>query len=287
PTRALDLELRDLNFAYDEGTFALRGINLTIPAGQTMALVGRTGSGKSTLAAMLSRAVDPPEGSVLLGGADVRGIDLNQLRSAVGVVSQRTDILSGSLAQNITLFEDYPRSRVEAAVRELGLSDWVAGFPDGLDTPLGAGGRTLSAGEEQLVAFARLLVRDVRVVILDEATARMDPLTERRVVAASDQLLRGRTGILIAHRLSSTERAQQVAVLADGRVIQQGLRADLARQPGPFFDLLTASGATTAEDLAQDLTQGSAAHSTQGSAAHSTQGPAAHTDAAQAPPSGS
>src|SRR5699024_1694676 len=158
PTRALDLEPADLNFAYDEGTFALRGINLTIPAGQTMALVGRTGSGKSTLAAMLSRAVDPPEGSVLLGGADVRGIDLNQLRSAVGVVSQRTDILSGSLAQNITLFEDYPRSRVEAAVRELGLSDWVAGFPDGLDTPLGAGGRTLSAGEEQLVAFARLQI---------------------------------------------------------------------------------------------------------------------------------
>src|SRR5699024_2852390 len=174
PTRALELELRDLNFAYDEGTSAPRGSNLAIPAGQTMALVGRTGSGKSTLAAMLSRAVDPPEGSVLLGGADVRGIDLNQLRSAVGVVSQRTDILSGSRAQNITLIEDYPRSRVEAAVRVLGLSGWVAGFPDGLDTPPGAGGRTLSAGEEQLVAFARLLVRDVRVVILDEATARMD-----------------------------------------------------------------------------------------------------------------
>lgn len=271
PTRALDLQLRDLNFAYDEGTFALRGINLTIPAGQTMALVGRTGSGKSTLAAMLSRAVEPPEGSVLLGGADVRGIDLNQLRSAVGVVSQRTDILSGSLAQNITLFEDYPRSRVEAAVRELGLSDWVAGFPDGLDTPLGAGGRTLSAGEEQLVAFARLLVRDVRVVILDEATARMDPLTEHRVVAAADQLLRGRTGILIAHRLSTTERAQQVAVLAGGRVIQQGPRADLARQPGPFFDLLTASGATTAEELAEDPAEGSAEH----------------IDAAHVPPSGS
>src|SRR5699024_4979805 len=187
PEGALDLELRDLHFAYEEGTFALREVCLHVPAGQTVALVGRTGSGKSTLAALLSRAVEPPEGTVLLGGADVRDLDLQQLRAAVGVVSQRTDILAGTLAENITLFEDYPRERVEAAVAELGLTGWVAGLPDGLDTALGAGGTTLSAGEEQLVAFARLLVRDVRVVVLDEATARMDPPTERRVVAAADR----------------------------------------------------------------------------------------------------
>ncbi|WP_022916950.1 ATP-binding cassette domain-containing protein [Ruania albidiflava] len=259
PEGPLDLELRDLHFAYDEGTFALREVCLHLPAGQTVALVGRTGSGKSTLAALLSRAVEPPQGTVLLGGADVCALDLQQLRGAVGVVSQRTDILAGTLAENITLFEDYPRQRVEAAVAELGLTGWVAGLPDGLDTALGAGGTTLSAGEEQLVAFARLLVRDVRVVVLDEATARMDPLTERRVVAAADRLLRGRTGVLIAHRLSTTQRAHQVAVLAGGRIVQQGRRAELAVAEGPFRELLTAAGGDH-DDADQQLGAPARAH---------------------------
>ncbi|HIZ34515.1 MAG TPA: ABC transporter ATP-binding protein/permease [Candidatus Ruania gallistercoris] len=239
----VDVELRNLHFTYDEGTFALQDVNLYVPAGHTIALVGRTGSGKSTLASLLSRAVEPPEQAVFLGGTDVRELDLHQLRAAVGVVSQRTDILAGTLEQNITLFQDYPRARVQAAVAELGLTDWVAGLPHGLDTALGAGGTTLSAGEEQLVAFARLLVRDVSVVVLDEATARMDPLTERRVVAAADRLLRRRTGILIAHRLSTTERAEQVAVLEAGRIVQHGPRRELAATPGHFQRLLEAANA--------------------------------------------
>lgn len=239
---ALEVELRDLTFSYAEGAFALQGISLTVPAGDTIALVGRTGSGKSTLASLLSRAVEPPHGSVFLGGVDVRDLDLQQLRASVGVVTQRTEILAGTLAENISLFDDErPREDIEGAVARLGLSEWVDGLPDGLDTLLGPGGTSLSAGEEQLVAFARLLVRDVRVVVLDEATARMDPLTERRVVAASDRLLTGRTGILIAHRLSTIERAPHVAVLDHGRVIQDGLRASLAAAPGPFRDLLDAS----------------------------------------------
>ncbi|HEY0891029.1 MAG TPA: ABC transporter ATP-binding protein [Nocardioides sp.] len=239
---ALGIEIRGLDFAYAEGPFALQGIDLTVPAGQTIALVGRTGSGKSTLASLISRAVEPPRGTVFVAGADVRDVDLQRLRAAVGVVTQRTEILAGTLAENIALFDDdLPRAAIEAAVAELGLAGWVAGLPDGLDTLLGPGGTSLSAGEEQLVAFARLLVRDVRVVILDEATARMDPLTERRVVAASDRLLTGRTGVLIAHRLSTVERAPLVAVLDHGRVVQQGRRADLAADPGPFRDLLRAS----------------------------------------------
>ena len=184
-----------------------------MPAGETVALVGRTGSGKSTLASFISRAVEPPRGSVFVGGVDVRDIDLQLLRTDVGVVTQRTEIIAGTLADNITLFDDTPRPDVEDAVRELGLGEWVEGLPDGLDTLLGPGGTTLSSGEEQLVAFARLLVRDVRVVVLDEATARMDPLTERRVVSAADRLLVGRTGILIAHRLNTIERAPHVVVL--------------------------------------------------------------------------
>lgn len=238
---ALALEIRGLDFAYAEGSFALRDVDLHVPAGQTIALVGRSGSGKSTLASLLSRAVEPPPGTVLLGGVDVRELDLQRLRAAVGVVTQRTEILSGTLEENITLFGDQPRAQVEAALAQLGLTGWVAGLPDGLDTPLGAGGTRLSAGEEQLVAFARLLIRDVRVVVLDEATARMDPHTERRVVAAADRLLSGRTGVLIAHRLTTIQRAPLVAVLDHGRVVQQGRRVELARTEGPFRDLLRAS----------------------------------------------
>lgn len=234
----LSLEFRDLDFAYEEGTFALRGIDLLVPAGETTAFVGRTGSGKSTLASFVSRAIEPPRGTVLIGGVDALDLDLQQLRRSVGVVTQRTEIIAGTLADNVTLFADLPREHVEGAVTELGLQDWVADLPDGLDTLLGPGGTTLSSGEEQLVAFARLLVRDVRLVVLDEATARMDPATERRVVGAADRLLRGRTGLLIAHRLGTIERASHVAVLDQGRVVQHGTRADLSRQPGPFADLL-------------------------------------------------
>lgn len=245
------LRFKDLDFAYEEGTFALQGVDLQVPAGETMAFVGRTGSGKSTLASFVSRAIEPPLGSVLLGGVDVLDMDLQRLRAAVGVVTQRTEVLAGTLAENIAIFEDVPREQIEMAVIELGLTDWVAGLPAGLDTLLGPGGTTLSAGEEQLVAFARLLVRDVRVVVLDEATARMDPVTERRVVAAADRLLTGRTGVLIAHRLTTIERAPHVAVLDQGRVVQQGPRAELAVSDGPFRDLLLAS--RTNEPLEQSL----------------------------------
>src|SRR3954471_3913564 len=249
PEGPLDLELRGLHFSYAEGTFALQGIDLQVPAGQTVALVGRTGSGKSKLAALFSRAMEPPRGTVFLGGTDVRELDLQRLRRSVGVVTQRTEILAGTLAENITLFADVPTGTVQAAVAELGLDGWVAGLPDGLQTLLGPGGTSLSAGEEQLVAFARLLVRDVRVVVLDEATARMDPLTETRVVAAADRLAAARTGILVAHRLSTIERAPLVAVLDRGRVVQHGPRTELAVAPGPFRDLLEASRTDHSHDL--------------------------------------
>lgn len=262
PEGPVGIELRDLHFSYAEGTFALQGVNLRVPAGQTVALVGRTGSGKSTLASLLSRAVEPEPGTVFLGGVDVRDLDLQKLRAAVGVVTQRTEILAGTLAENVALFADVPREDVEAAVRELRLEAWVSGLPDGLDTLLGPGGTSLSAGEEQLVAFARLLVRDVQVVVLDEATARMDPLTEARVVAASERLLAGRTGVLVAHRLTTIERADLLAALDHGRVVQQGPRARLAREDGPYRDLLLASDAAdapvasagAAEEVASGLT---------------------------------
>lgn len=257
PEGSLELQMRNLHFAYEEGTFALSDVDLLVPPGTTCALVGRSGSGKSTLASLVSRAVEPEPGSVLLGGVDVRELDLDRLRSAVGVVTQRTEILAGTLAENICLFADLPRRRIQDAVDELGITDWVLSLPDGLDTLLGPSGTTLSAGEEQLVAFARLLVRDVRLVILDEATARMDPVTEARVVAASQRLLMGRTGLLVAHRLTTTARADHVAVLEGGRLLQHGPRAELAAEPGPFRQLLLASDEVKVqEDVVGDVEVG-------------------------------
>jgi len=250
PTGAIDIEVHHLDFTFDDGQgeFALRDVTLAVPAGQVIALVGRSGSGKTTLASMLTRAVEPPNGSIRLGGIDVRDLDLHALRNAVGIVTQRTELLAGTLRQNVTLFAEVAPGTVERAIAELGLTEWVAGLPDGLETLLGAGGTNLSAGEEQLVAFTRLLVRDVQVVVLDEATARMDPLTEARVVAAAQRLLNGRTGVLVAHRLSTIERADLVAVLDHGRVSQFGPRTELATQVGPYRTLLDAAAVTGSLD---------------------------------------
>jgi len=252
PPGAVGIRVRNLDFAYEHGTFHLHDIDLDVPAGTTIALVGRTGAGKSTLAALLSRAVEPPPGTVFVGDVDVTTIDLQRLRRSIGVVTQRTELLAGTLVDNVTLFADIPRQTVVRAMDELGLTSWVEGLPRGLDTVLGPGGTSLSAGEEQLVAFARLLVRDVQVVVLDEATARMDPVTESRVVGAAERLLTGRTGVLIAHRLSTTARADTVAVVSGGRVVQHGDRAALAESPGPFRDLLEAAGVDV-DDVDLDL----------------------------------
>jgi ABC-type multidrug transport system fused ATPase/permease subunit len=228
-----DLQVRGLTFRYadDDRTAAdlpptLRDVNLTFQRGRSYAVIGRTGSGKSTLARILTRAVEVPRGTVFLGHADLADLDLEALRRWIAVVPQRTDILAGTLAENVALFDPDLLGPAERALAELGLSSWVADLPEGIDTKLGDGGYVLSAGQAQLVAFARILVRDPRIVILDEATARMDPVTESRVQRATDRLLRGRIGIIIAHRLSSVRRCDEVVVLADGAVVEAGpLRA--------------------------------------------------------------
>ncbi|GIF03749.1 ATP-binding cassette domain-containing protein [Actinoplanes siamensis] len=236
-----DLVVRDLTFRYGESDSgrppALRGVSLTFARGRSYALIGRTGSGKSTLAKVLTRAVDVPSGTVFLGGVDINDIAVEGLRRWTAIVPQRTEILSGTLAENIALFDEELLPRAAAAVGELGLSTWVDGLPDGLDTTLGEGGYKLSAGQEQLVAFARILVRDPQVVILDEATARMDPVTESWVQRATDRLLRGRIGVIVAHRLSSVQRCDEVVVLADGEVLESGPLRESRR----FAELMASS----------------------------------------------
>ncbi|MEO3930673.1 ABC transporter ATP-binding protein [Micromonosporaceae bacterium B7E4] len=234
-----ELTVRGLTFRYDNGHRALNDVTLTFSPGRSYAVIGRTGSGKSTLAKVLTRAVEVPRGTVFLGGTDLCDIDLDRLRRWVAVVPQRTDILAGTLAENIALFDPELIGRAAEAIRELGLDAWVDELPDGLDTRLGDGGYALSAGQEQLVAFARILVRDLRAVILDEATARLDPVTEATVQLATERLLRDRIGIVIAHRLSSVQRCDEVVVLADGQVVEAGSLGGSKS----FADLLAASGA--------------------------------------------
>ncbi|GGK24461.1 hypothetical protein GCM10010124_16230 [Pilimelia terevasa] len=220
-----DLAVRGLTFAYgtaDGRGPALREVHLTFARGRSYALVGRTGSGKSTLAKILTRAVPVPRGTVFLGGDDILDLDVESLRRWIAVVPQQTDILAGTLVENVALFDPELRTAAVRALDELGLSPWVAGLPDGAQTRLGEGGYVLSAGQAQLVAFARIMVRDPQVVLLDEATARLDPVTETWVHQATDRLLRDRIGIVIAHRLSSVRRCDDVVVLADGAVVEAG-----------------------------------------------------------------
>ncbi len=241
PTDA-DLTVRGLTFSYSaEGVRppALRDVSLTFTRGRSYAVIGRTGSGKSTLAKVLTRSVDVPRGTVYLGATDLVDLDLEGLRRWVAIVPQRTEILAGTLAENVALFDPDLIAPAARAMAELGLESWVADLPDGMDTKLGDGGYVLSAGQEQLVAFARILVRDPHVVILDEATARMDPVTERRVQQATERLLRDRIGIVVAHRLSSVRRCDEVVVLADGAVVEAGPLRDSDR----FAQLLATSEA--------------------------------------------
>ncbi|MFC0508553.1 ABC transporter ATP-binding protein [Micromonospora costi] len=238
-----DLTVRGLTFRYpvdDDRGPALRDIRLTFARGRSYALVGRTGSGKSTLAKVLTRAVDVPRGTVFLGDTDLVDLDVEELRRWVAVVPQRTEILAGTLAENVALFDPDLLDDATRALEELGLAGWIAELPDGVRTRLGEGGHVLSAGQEQLVAFARILVRDPRVVILDEATARLDPVTETRVRQATERLLTDRIGIVIAHRLSSVRRCDEVVVLADGAVVEAGPLRESTR----FAELLATSHAS-------------------------------------------
>ncbi|MGC5017844.1 ATP-binding cassette domain-containing protein [Micromonospora sp. DT47] len=240
-----DLTVRGLTFRYPstgdaERGPALRDVRLAFARGRSYALVGRTGSGKSTLTKVLTRAVEVPRGTVYLGDTDLVDLDVERLRQWVAVVPQRTEILAGTLAENVALFDPELLDDATRALEELGLAGWIAELPDGVRTRLGEGGHVLSAGQEQLVAFARILVRDPHVVILDEATARLDPVTENRVRQATERLLTDRIGIVIAHRLSSVRRCDEVVVMADGAVLEAGPLRESER----FAELLATSRAT-------------------------------------------
>jgi ATP-binding cassette subfamily B protein len=213
-----------------------------------LGLLGRTGSGKSTISRLLFRLHDPTEGAVRLGGTDIRHTRLDSLRERIGLVTQDVQLFQGTLRDNVALFDPtVTDERLCEVFSTLDLDEWLAGLPAGLDTPLGAGGRGLSAGEAQLVALARVFLKDPGLVVLDEASSRLDPATERLLERAVTHLLDGRTGVVIAHRLSTVERADRILILEDGRVAELGIRSVLARTRESRFARLLRGG--IAEEL--------------------------------------
>lgn len=230
--RAPAVRFDDVSLSYDGDGWALRDVSFTVEPGRVVGVIGRTGSGKTTVARLLLRFYDVTAGRVLLDGVDVRDLRLDQLRAAVGIVTQDVQLFDATLRDNLTLFQpDADDARLVSVLRELELGEWYARLPDGLDTVLGAGGTGLSAGEAQLLAFARLFLLDPGVVVLDEASSRLDPGTEARVERAIGRLLAGRTGIVIAHRLATLAWTDDVLVLDHGSVVEHGSCDVLAADP--------------------------------------------------------
>ncbi|MDX2007176.1 MAG: ABC transporter ATP-binding protein [Meiothermus sp.] len=234
------VELRKVRFAYEDQD-VLKGLSFRLEPGQSMGLLGRTGSGKTTLIRLLFRLYDATEGAVLLDGVDLRELRLEDLRRRVGLVTQDVQLFHGTLRENLTFFDPgVAEERLWAVLDELGLRGWVEGLPQGLDTPLQAGGGGLSAGEAQLLAFARVFLQEPGLVILDEPSSRLDPATERLLNDAIARLLEGRTAILIAHRLETVERVDKIMVLKDGETLEWGDRAALAANPDSRYAQLRA-----------------------------------------------
>ena len=244
--RALDLSFRGVGFAYPGDPPALSGIDLEVRAGRVLGVVGRTGSGKTTLARLAMRLYDPTHGRVCLGGVDLRDVAAADLRRRASMVTQDVHLFASTVRDNVTLFDDaVDDDAVEMALDSVGLRRWRRGLPDGLATRMGAGAVGVSAGEAQLLAFARVLVADPALVVLDEASSRLDPATEEAVQAGTERLLRGRTAIVIAHRLSTLARVDDVAVMHGGGVVEHGARAHLAGTGSSLFaGLLAAGGAS-------------------------------------------
>jgi ABC-type multidrug transport system fused ATPase/permease subunit len=235
--------LENVTFGYDRAQPVLREVSLHVPAGGSLGLLGRTGSGKSTIARLLLRLYDPDAGAITLDGRDLRDLPHAAVRTRVAMVTQQVQLFEASLRDNLTLFDDdVPEGRLREALEGLGLGRWLASLPAGLETQLAADGEGLSAGEAQLVALGRVMLRDPGVVILDEASSRLDPVTERRIERALARLAEGRTSIVIAHRLSTVRRVDRVAILARGEVVEQGERAALAADRGSRFAGLLATG---------------------------------------------
>ncbi|GAA2871602.1 multidrug ABC transporter ATP-binding protein [Actinoplanes cyaneus] len=242
------LRFEDVSFAYDEHAPALAAIDLDVPAGSSLALVGETGSGKSTTAALIARLHDPTAGRVTIDGVDLRDLALTDLADIVGVVSQETYLLHTTIRENLRYAKPSATdAEIEAACRAAQIHSLIAALPDGYDTMVGSRGHRFSGGEKQRIAIARTLLRDPRILVLDEATSALDNETERAVQRAFDELSRGRTTVTIAHRLSTVRDADQIVVLDHGRVLESGDHDSLIAAGGRYATLARAGQPATAD----------------------------------------
>lgn len=253
PDGELDLTVDGVRLTYDGRDEVLKGITFTVPAGKRLAIVGQTGSGKTSLARLLSRFFDPTEGEIRIGGVDVRSVRLEQIRRRLAVVPQEGFLFEGTIIDNLRYArpdEDEESLREDAtrALHDLGLEGWLRDSPAGLDTSVGARGELLSAGERQLVSIARAYLTDPDVLILDEATSAVDPATEVRISRALEKLMHGRTSVVIAHRLSTAERADLVAVMDEGELREFGPHAELVAHDGAYARLHRAWMSQTREE---------------------------------------
>jgi len=232
------IELDNVSFAYEQGRPVLRDVSFRVEPGQTVALVGPTGAGKTTIANLIPRFYDASEGAVRIDGHDVREVERRSLREQIATVLQEPFLFSGTIAENIGYGRmGASRAEIEAAARAVSAHTFIAALPDGYDTTLGAGGGTLSGGQRQLLSFARAVLADPRILILDEATSNIDTRTEALIQKALATLLKGRTSLVIAHRLSTIRDADLVLVIEAGRIAERGAHAELLKKNGLYANL--------------------------------------------------
>jgi ATP-binding cassette subfamily B protein len=243
PAGPLPLTFDHVSFAYVTAEPVLKDLSFQLEPGKVLGLLGRTGSGKTTLARLVFRLYDPTAGQIALNGVNIRQPKLKALRQRVALVTQDVQLFQASVRDNLTFFDgSISDERIRAVIERLELADWYQSLPDGLDTELDTGGQGLSAGEAQLLAFARIFLRDPGLVILDEASSRLDPATGWRIERAIDALLEGRTAIVIAHRLDTVHRADEIMILEEGGMREYGERERLARDPNSRFYSLLQTG---------------------------------------------
>ncbi len=239
----LSLSFDRVTFAYDQDEPILRDLSFRLEKGSILGVLGRTGSGKTTLTRLVFRLYDPANGRILLEDQDLRATPLQTLRQKVAIVTQDVQLFRGTVRDNLTFFDrSISDDQIETAIEALQLGDWFRSLPQGLETELASGGLSLSAGEAQLLAFTRIFLRQPGLVILDEASSRLDPATEQRIERAIDRLLQNRSAIIIAHRLGTVHRAKEVMILENGCVAEHGSREGLAQDPDSRFYHLLKTG---------------------------------------------